>query len=116
MKSARLTVDPYEAVVVITTCRKEWLKQYKEAGGTGRTKKAVADCHGYAARLGATYIVGVFAGGINTLVHELTHVCMWEAVRTKFHIDNTNDEALAYLMGNLTGRCAKALPEILEQE
>lgn len=115
MKCKRLTLNPYGSAVYITTSRKAFLKQYRKLGGTKLTKACVADSQGYCSRFGPVYVVGIFGGGANTLVHELTHVCMFEAVRTNFHNDNSNDEALAYLMGNTTEQALAALPEILEQ-
>jgi hypothetical protein len=108
----KLDIVPYGAVLVCCTTKRDWRREYKHAGGKGNKN---LDCHGMCSRIGATYIVGVFGGGANTLVHELTHVAMFEAVRTNFHTDNSNDEALAYLMGYLTGQCLKGLPCILEQ-
>lgn len=115
LKCKQLTLDPYGSILYVTTSRRKFKALYEQLKGIPVDDEAFESCAGYCAKHGAQYLVAVFSGGIDTLVHELTHVAMYEALRTNFHNDNSNDEALAYLMGNMAGRVIKQHPQILEQ-
>ena len=116
VKCARLTLDPYGSILYVSTSRKVFLRRYKKLGGKKLDAERCDEVQGFCVEFGNVYLIGIFSGGIDTMVHELTHVCMYEAVRTNFHCDNSNDEALAYLMGTTAGKIVAAFPELLEKK
>lgn len=104
-----LRVPVYGTKVHVFTCRKAYKRMVRRKTRNDGSSKGM---DGVCLPNGCRYFVGIFDRKISTLVHELTHVAMFEAVRTNFHIDNSNDEALAYLMGYLTTAALAALPEL----
>jgi hypothetical protein len=101
-----IDITPYGGKLWVYTSRAKFRARVRKVRGTDISTKGSA---GLVVPHGSHYVVGVFDHRLGTLVHEITHVCMFEAVRTNFHIDNANDEALAYLMGYLTTQAASIL-------
>ena len=60
-------------------------------------------------------LVGVFEGGTGTLVHELTHACIFILNRVGIDPRDSYGEVLAYLMDHLFSKVTSAVPKKTKQ-
>lgn len=103
-----IDVQVWPARVIFTVHRKEWAKHYQEYSGEPLSS-AYAGSKGLSWNNGSgVFLVGVFDGSIETLVHEMGHTTM--DILNHAHVgDFTHDtaqEQFCYLIGWLVQRVA----------
>lgn len=104
-----IKIEPYGAVMHITDDFEEWSKAYHRLSGyvaeTGNSGLTYDNLDG-------NYYVGVFKPCLNTLTHELAHVCLMLAGRVELGDIIKEQEQFCYLIGNLMAKSLKALPQL----
>jgi hypothetical protein len=95
----KLQVPIYGGKLAICRSRKDY-KHCCESYGDDDDASGYAGC---AQEYGnpPVYIVGVFSGGLPTLVHELAHVCFMILRRSGVTISQRSDEAYCHLLDAL---------------
>lgn len=108
----RIKIAPYGCVLNITTDFSEWNKAYKRLYGSEAPDGSYGLTYD---NQDGHFLVGVFKGGLDTLVHELAHVCLDIAKRVQMYDIVQDQEQFCYLIGHMTGQVLSVLPEIKEQ-
>jgi hypothetical protein len=103
-------VAPYPWRVYFFTDKEAWAKvtARKKFGGL-KKQRDQADCSAGVCSCDPNSLacyVGVFDGGYGTLAHEMTHAAMFILASVGVRVTPNNNEALAYLVGNLVNECA----------
>lgn len=109
MKSIKII--PYRAVLHITEDFGEWSKIYTKLSGL--TIECSSGGLTYDNQDG-NYYVWIGDGTFSTLVHELTHVCLFVAGRCQLEDIVENQEPFCYLLGYLAQESLRVLPSFKE--
>ena len=103
----RIKIVPYGCVLHVTDDFNDFAKHYHrlsdytaEEGSAGLTFDNVD----------GNYYVGIFRNDLNTLVHELAHVCLMVAGRGQLGDIIKEQEQFCYLIGYLTSEVLKHYP------
>lgn len=104
----RIKIAPYGCILHVTDNFEDWHRTYKrlsgmthESGDQGLTWD----------RENGNYYVGIFSGGLDTLVHELAHVCLGIADRVQLGNITKEQEQFCYLIGHMTNEVVKLYPK-----
>jgi len=100
-------VPLYGGLVYLCTDKADFAQVYDYMTSSDRGYEMTDGCLGCVCPLiseenCAAYIVGVFDAGLNTFVHELSHLAIEALDRAGCPIDNHTSEAFCYLIGALT--------------
>ena len=112
MKNLRVPI--YGGQLLLCTQRDEYTKaraRYEEDDG-----ESLKDCFGISEKCAdkkqrVVYLIGVFEGGKQTLVHELAHTTFEILRHASVPISARSDEAFAYLIDCLYEKCAPFVTE-----
>lgn len=111
MKTIR--AEPYGWRVRVFRDREQWARVTARNGfGSLRDRRIEAsDCGGITSTDCETKraYVGIFEESVNTLSHEMTHVALEILSNAGVRFTPTNNEAIAYLVGYLTGEGERAM-------
>ncbi|MNX54203.1 hypothetical protein D3C86_849200 [compost metagenome] len=105
----RIKIAPYGCYLHVTDNFSEWARVYKRL--TGKVVQNDSAGLTYDHDNGHHY-VGIFRGGLNTTVHELSHVCLYLADRVQLGDVTQEQEAFCYLIGHLTDEVLKRYPQL----
>lgn len=105
----KIKVAPYGCILHVTDNFADWAKTYKRLSGV---KHEEGDQGLTFDNQDGNYYVGVFSGGLNTLVHELAHVCLGISDRVSLGDITKEQEQFCYLIGYLTGEVLKRYPQL----
>lgn len=113
MKTLRIPV--YGGRLFVCTSREDYIKvraKYEDDDG-----ESLKDCMGVSERCSdkkqrSVFLIGVFDGGLQTLVHELGHTTFSVLRHASVPVNRRDDEAFCYLLDCLYEKCA---PHILKE-
>lgn len=100
-------VPLYGGLVYLCTDKDDFAQVYDYMTSSDRGYEMTEGCLGCVCPLSnedgcAAYVIGVFDAGLNTFVHELSHLAIEVLDRAGCPIDNYTSEAFCYLIGSLT--------------
>lgn len=109
----KVDIRPYGAELHFTYDREEFLAKRAEFTDEVLAPARFIDADGISSDYhnGMTHVVGCFGGRIDTLAHELSHVCIKVLGAVNVPINPATSEAFCYLLGDLVSQCLKHMME-----